>query len=343
MSKPSMRQVANLAQVSIQTVSRVINQPHLVREETRERVEAVIRAVGYTPNATARSLRSNKSRAVGIILNGGSLFGPSSVAPILTYRIQQQGLATLTATFFNDDVKNARVAMNDLLARNVDALVVIAAHKWVADEIVSLAHSYPVVAVTSEELGPDIFRVAVDQEETMRLLVEHFVALSKERICFLAGPDNWLDAAARRDSWNRLTSEYEIQDSICEVKSFYPDEAYLAVADYFGANQLPQALLCANDMLAMGAMRLCWEKRIKIPTDIMVAGIDDTISASYLTPSLTSVTQPLDEVVDCILDLLVAALNEEPARVKLVKPELVIRESTSVSGLPHTKTLPDLA
>lgn len=325
--RPSIRHVAVLAGVSIQTVSRVLNEPDRVRPETRERVLTAIESVGYTPNATARSLRGGRSHVIGFLLNGDSLRGPSSAIPQLVKAADAAGLASLTSVYFEDAPEASRASVDRMLAQNVDAVVVIAARAWAAEEAERIAERVPVVAVQARASADGIHRVSVDQDSTIALAMDHLVERGCGRLGYVAGPHQWFDGAARNEGWETHVRSLGLPAVRVETESFEAAEGHRAAGELL--DDLPDGIVCANDFLAVGLIRRLHEAGQSVPSDCLVVGVDDSHDDAFLVPSLSSVTQPLDLLADRAMDAVQRALTGEPARVDLVEPELVVRESST--------------
>lgn len=328
--KVSMRHVAHRAGVSVQTVSRVLNEPHLVSPDTRERVEAAIAALGYQRDEGARALRTQRSGLVGFMVHGTSVSGPSSAVARMSEAARLAGLSSIVMAVRPTDPVSSRAALDALLGRHVEGIVAIAAQAWAADAAVELARRLPVVLACSRPAPPEIPRVAVDQTRAVELVVEHFDALGLTDALHVQGPMAWFDAQQRSEAWVRIMGERGVEPRIVPA-GFLASEGYEAGRRIVGG-RVPRAVFAVNDYSAYGVMRALHEAGLRVPTDVAVAGVDDGFVDPFTVPSLTSVRQPLDVLADAAVDLLVEAIAGRPPRTVMIEPELRVRESSTPSG-----------
>src|SRR4051812_36273391 len=195
---PRMADVAKLAGVSHQTVSRVLNGMPGVRPETRDRVLEVVTELGYRRNLAARLLASSRSQTVGVVTWGTSQFGPANVLLALEaaarqtpYRLETVNVASLSTEAFRD-------AVDQLLERGVEAMVVIVPHEAILREAQSLNLDIPTVVVEGD-LSEVPLTVGVDNVQGARLATEHLLSLGHETVVHISGPMGWAEAHARRD------------------------------------------------------------------------------------------------------------------------------------------------
>lgn len=324
---PTMRQVALSAGVSIQTVSRVIHDPTKVSVDTRLRVESVIAAMGYSPNATAQTLRSGRSNLLGVVINGSSLRGPSSALACLIRHSVEAGMSTFTAAYIEDDPDASHRQIEMMLGHNIDSAIVIAAKQWAADEAIRLSQQIPVVVVQTSSTSPGLSRVCIDQHATIEIAFHHLRDQGAERIAYIGGPNDWFDGAERNAAWNHLARTETEAIEGCITTGFLPLNGYQAAEKLL--KDPPDAIVCASDLLALGAQRRFLEAGIRCPEDILFIGVDNSLEDEYIIPSLSSINQPLDDLarvtIECTLDL----LDGQPPRVQQIIPSLIIRESTT--------------
>lgn len=326
MAKASMRHVALRARVSVQTVSRVLNEPGKVSPDTRARVQEAIDELGYQPDMAARALRTQRSGLVGFMVHGGSRTGPSSAVARMAETARAAGFSSLVMSVSPDDPGSSQEALDALLARNVEGIVSIAAQQWAADAAVEVARHLPVVLVSSRSGPCELSRVAIDQTHGVRQVVEHFAAQGLTRPLHVAGPLDWFDAEERRRAWVQAMDERGWPVALVQG-SFLPGSGY-TVGQEIAADPLPEAILAANDFVAFGVMRALHDAGHRVPDDVAVVGIDDAITNPYTVPSLSSIRQPIEALADAALELLGDAIAGRPPRTLLIEPELVVRESS---------------
>ena len=197
-----MHDVARLAGVSHQTVSRVINDSPNVKSTTRNRVLDAMRELEYRPNSLARSLATSRTHRIGVISFDVRLFGPGSTLAAIERAAHNRGygIALASMTGLEGDEPGAALAMLD--AQRVDGLIVIAPHQGAIEAMASLPRSMPVVALEAE-YRPDVSVVAVDQRHGARLATQHLLDLGHRTVWHIGGPADWREAEQRVEGWSR--------------------------------------------------------------------------------------------------------------------------------------------
>jgi DNA-binding LacI/PurR family transcriptional regulator len=325
-----MVDVARLAGLSHQTVSRVMNDQPGVVPETRERVLAAIEELGYRRNAFARALVTRSTRLLGVVVFGTSWYGPAGTL----HGIQK---AAREARYFVtvvdlDKLTNATVkrALHVLTEYSPDGIVVIALKRTVSDALREMALGIPTVAVEGGEGTPDIPVVCVDQEEGARLATEHLLSLGHSTVHHLAGPVDWLEAEARMRGWRSclLAAGASIPPVVrgdWTSRSGY--EAGLKMLKHPGIT----AVFAANDQMALGLLMACRETGVRVPEDISVVGFDCMPESEFFAPPLTTVVQDFQAVGRTSIHLLLGMIDHEglPVSRSVIAPKLVVRASTS--------------
>ena len=324
-----MADVAARAGVSHQTVSRVLNDLPGVRPETRDRVLVAVEELRYRRNFAARQLASTHSRTVGVVTWGSSLFGPANVLLALESAAGATGYRLATVNLVSMSTEAFSQAVDQLLARVVEALVVIVPHETVLRRAQSLDLDIPVVVVEGD-LSATPLTVGVDNVQGARIATEHLLSLGHETVVHLAGPQAWAEATARRDGWR---SELERQGRRVPPLRWGGD--WSARSGYLTGLSLARetdvtAVFVANDHMALGLFRALREQERRVPEDVSVVGFDDIPESAYLWPALTTVHQNFAELGRRVMDVLGRVLGGEtqPA-VDLVPNTLVVRESTA--------------
>lgn len=327
--RPSMADVAARANVSYQTVSRVLNEPDIVRPATRERVVEAISALGYTRNRAARALKTTRSSLIGVMTDGSPLFGPSQTTTAIEAAARQAGYGMLLTTVSADAADRELGA--ELLSSDVDGILVVAAHEAMLPVVESASRSTPVIAIASDSLQvPGVEVVGVDQDLGAGLVMEHLVRTEVRRITHLAGPEDWLDARARARGVERSIAALGVDGEILRGGTWDPRSGYEQTLGLIRKG-LPEAIFAANDMMAIGAMAALNEHGVQVPEVVSVVGFDDTQGAEFLTPSLTTVSQPFTDLgrlaVQRLLDQLDGTGTPADSLIA-VPPRLMVRGST---------------
>lgn len=324
---PVMADVARLAGVSHQTVSRVVNGQTNLRPETRERVLRAIDQLGYRPNTAARSLVTRRSATIGVIGSRSGFWGPSTVHRAIQsagrdagYFVSSVNVQVLTREELTD-------AMNHLRDQHVEGIVLIAA----TDEAVDAARAHagngvPVVVVEGDEAKAP-WTVGVDQVAGATLGTRHLIELGHERILHLSGPSSWTEARARLTGYRNAMYDAGLPPQL-QVEGDWSARSGFEAGQRIATRDDVTAVFCANDQMALGLLRSLCEAGRSVPHDISVVGFDDIPEAAYLIPPLTTVRQDFDAVGRRAIQILRSAITGEPAPERLIGPELVVRAST---------------
>jgi DNA-binding LacI/PurR family transcriptional regulator len=323
-----MLDVARVAGVSHQTVSRVLNEHPSVRPETRARVQAAIVELGYRRNPAARALATNRSSTIGLLTATWTRSGPLSTLVAVEEASRSAGLWVSIASLSAYDHESVRSALDHFLDQGVEGIIVIAPVADAVQAALAVAPDVPMVIVApGVDPGSRTLAVGVDQRGGARLLVRHLAELGHTRIAHLAGPRGWLDAAERERGWRE---ELAVQ-GLAPADLLSGD--WTAASGFDAAARLDPAttaVFAANDQMALGLVRALVEQGVRVPQDLSVAGFDDIEIAGYALPPLTTVRQDFDALglaaVRALLGLLSSGSSE---RGTLVEPVLLVRASTA--------------
>lgn len=326
---PTIKEVSRRANVSASTVSRVLNGTVPVADETRQRVLEAIEELDYRPNAFARSLATNRSGGIGVSVNDLSSPFYGAMVNGIEKEAEAAGMHLLVSSGHADAEKERR-ALEFLMERRPDALVVHV--ESIPDlELVDLMQGdVPVVLVGRYLAEMEGRCVYLDNEAGGELATQHLIDHGHERIAHITGPLSYPDSRARLLGHRRALDRAGIAfDERLQVEGdFVEDGGYRAVRRLLDRGVDFTAIFSANDQMAIGALQALREASIRVPEDISVIGYDDVLFARYLTPTLTTVRQPLEEMgraaTRIALDLLEGTEEEVVHRFE---PSLVVRES----------------
>ena len=325
---PGMYDVARLAGVSHQTVSRVLNAHPNVKPETRRRVEAAIAELGYRRNVAARTLVTRRSSTIGVITSTSEHWGPSSTlvsveaaARDAGYYVSVAGLRSLDATGVSD-------ALSYFIDQSVEGIVVIAPEAAMAHMAQPFISSVPVVMVAAgADPAPGVQITSVDQTLGADLATQHLVDLGHTTIGHIAGPEPWFDATARLRGWRTTIRGAGLKLGPLLSGDWTSASGYRAGQQLI-ARGLPSAVFVANDLMALGLIRALHDAKIKVPQHVSVVGFDDMPGAAHLIPGLTTVRQDLESLGRQCIEILLRALGGVPVTLDPIAPTLVVREST---------------
>ena len=324
-----MADVARLAGVSHQTVSRVVNDSMHVRPETRERVLSAMRKLDYRPNPVARALVTGRSRTLGVVSFDTTLYGPASTLFGIERAAHEEGYFVSVVSVRSLDPASVLIAVERLRAQSVDGILIIAPQEAAAQAVLHVPPDMPVVAV---EAGPDraVPVAAVDQVAGAAQATRHLLDLGHRTVWHIAGPPAWLEAHQRIEGWRST-----LEAVGAEVPPLLSGD-WSARSGYELGRRLVTfpdvtAVFVANDQMALGVLRALHEVGRHVPRELSIVGFDDIPEAQYFTPPLTTVRQDFDEMGRQSLMLLldeIAASVRSSSRV-IVQPELVVRSSTA--------------
>ncbi len=331
----TIKDVAARSGVSTQTVSRVINNRPDVAPETRERVEEVIASLGYTPSAIARTLVARRSNTIGVLIAGMRYTGTVATLRGIIDQAASLGLTVLIAELpEGDSLDDPRPAISALVEHHVDGIIMsVPAIGHAVDRIkeVLTDHQDPVVFVKAG-VSDRHSSVLVDNLTAIEDVVDHLVSIGRSRIAHISGPANWQEAEYRRDGWERGLKRHHLDPDpdLCEEGDWSSASGAAAMNALLDRVPDLDAVIAANDRMALGAIHILRGRGLSIPEDVAIAGFDDIDEAAWFAPPLTSVVQPLTEMGRQAVQRLWSEFNgSETAPVAIpLRAELIIREST---------------
>ncbi len=326
-----MHDVAALAGVSHQTVSRVLNDHPRVRPETRQRVLDAIAQLGYRRNSAARALVTRRTGTIGVVTSGSALFGPTSTLIALEHAARDAGLFVSVATVPTWGADQVSTVLEHFMSQGVDGVVVIAAHDDAVVAVQAFDEPVPIVMVGPKNLPGPLHSVAVDQYAGGRLAVRHLLELGHRDVVHLAGPVDWLDARWRIEGWRDELAAAGIRAGEPIPGDWSAQRGY-DVGRELAAGELPTAVFAANDQLALGLLRAFAEAGLRVPTDVSVVGFDDVDGSAHFFPPLTTVRQEFGALGRRCMELLLGAIAGECVDSGLIAPSIMVRAS---SGPPR--------
>lgn len=324
---PNIFDVARLAGVSHQTVSRVVNGSASVRPATRERVERAILQLRYSPSPQARALVTRRTRTIGLIAPSVADHGPNVIAMHFNLAAREARYRVDTVSVAGDDPVGVRSTIEALLRQRVDGIVLIVIDTGVLEMVRGLELGIPVVASASTQRRSPIL-VSIDQYRGARSAVRHLAELGYERIMHLTGPPRATDSMERVRGWRDELAEWRLSLPEPMVGDWTPESGHRLGREI--QVEPGTAVFASNDLMAAGLMAALRERGLSVPRDVSVVGFDDVPEAAYLYPPLTTVRQDFAALGELMMQKVLVALEEhEPISPDTPLPtRLVVREST---------------
>lgn len=327
--KPVMADVARLAGVSHQTVSRVINGSSSIRPATKERVEQAISELGYRPNTAARALVTRRSGIIGIIGTNDALYGPSSIQRSVEEAARAAGYFSSMVPLADLTREALRDSLDHLARQSVEAIVMIAAQ----EDALAVAHAadpgVPLIVVEGDLSGRGL-SVGVDQIDGARQATQHLIDLGHRAIDHVAGPASWTEAKGRRIGYEETMRDNGLAARETLVGDWTPARGYEIGCELVRRKDAT-AVFVANDQMAIGVLHAFVQNGIRIPEDVSVVGFDDIPESGYLNPALTTIRQEFKAVGQRAIELVIATLGGSTLDVPLLSPELIVRDSTATT------------
>ena len=329
----SLTDIARAARVSIATVSRVINEPEVVREDTRSRVRRAIERLHFQPNRVARRLRqrNGRRRLIGLVIPE---IGNPHFADIVR-GVEDAAYAEKFAVMLcnaDDNLEKERFYFDILRAESVDGVIVPPIQDSDPVLLDALANKLPLIAIDRRLGDSSVDSILVDNRNGAQAAMEHLISRGYRSIAHMAGPQVNFTSRERKDAWSDTLARHGIKARKEHIWwGTNQHESGVAGAEcLLSLRNRPRAIFIANNLMAAGALEVISRRGLKVPDDIAIVGFDDPPWAKWLRPALTTVRQPTHEMGRLAFSLLLRRLNDPKASVQhIVLPtELMIRESS---------------
>lgn len=331
--KPSGRitaqMVADHAGVSLSAVSRTFTKGASVSKDTRRKVEQAAVELGYRPNRLARGLMTGRTELVGLAANTFSNPTFMQVFDLFTRRLQARGLRPLLANLAGE--RDAESAFDMMLQYQVDAVIIASSNPPEGFAQSCQAAGMPVVNVFGRKQAVDsVPVVTVDNIAGGRLAAEAMLARGIRRAAFMGGPAS---SVASQDRGEGFCGAFETGGGQVLARMFAGDYAYesgrRAALDLLGRNTGLQGLFCGDDIIALGALDVCRDRGLRVPEELSVIGFDNMDMAAWSPYQLTTIRQPIAEMVDAAISQIAARLEDagQPLVSRIFPCELIERAS----------------
>ena len=333
--RATIKEVASVAGVSTQTVSRVINERPDVSPETRRKVQEVIKELSYRPSALARSLISQRSHTLGVVTAGLKHIGPSRTLSGITSAAEEAGYSVLLKELPSYDTEDITPIFQAFLSRHVDGIIwavpeVGENRKWVNAPPTDI--EVPLVYLTMEPRN-NLSIVSIDNYLGGRMAMSHLLEQGYSRIGHVSGPLDWWEARQRMSAWRDALTEagLDADDSHCVEGTWSSASGALAAEKLFDQYQDMDSVFVANDQMALGVMQFFWEKRLRIPDDIGIVGFDNIAESAFFSPPLTTVQQDQNNVSKIAVAEIIKIIESDWQGLDPVDPKSIILSPTLVA------------
>ncbi len=338
-ARATITQVAERAQVSIATVSRVLNNvPHQVSTATRRRVLRAIRELEFRPNALARSLHQRRTHTIGLIIPDISNAYYAEIARGIEEALSGQQY-TLIACNTDRQVDRISSYLATLCEKQVDGII-LGGGGTLNGRHMAAFQGCGVRTVLIGRYGVDLPAIRVDNVKGAWEAAQHVLTLGHRRIAILAGPNSSTTTADRLTGYRQACAEagVRIPREWCLYGDLRPEFGREAADRLMAGKSRPTAILAINDQMAIGAMRAVHRLGLRVPEEVSVVGFDDIALASFVTPALTTMALPLHHMGVAAGEMILRALTGEPEpREVWFKPQLVVRESSAAPAVDRKR------
>lgn len=329
-----IREIARRAKVSTATVSRAINRVPTVDPQLAKRVWKVVDELGYYPNTQARALVSGRSRIFGLIVSEiTNPFFPEIVQTFENLAVENNYEILLTSTIH--DPKRMEMAVRRMIERRVDGVAILT---FGMEESLLEHLRFRKVPLVFIDVGPNaegIINIRINYINGIRQAVQHLAALRHSRIAFVTGPPNLKSALARREAFKTAMAEIGLASDLIVEGDHHMEGGMRGLVELMALSNRPTAVICSNDMSAIGVMREAYDRSIRIPDDLSLIGFDDIRLAEFTIPPLTTVRMSQRELAQIAFEaLLKEAAQDSPSQDRIeyeLITNLVLRRSTALA------------
>lgn len=335
---PSMQDVARLAGVSTQTVSRVMNNHPYVTEQKRKNVQDAIDALGYRMNATASALSSGRTRTIGVVTVSSGSYASAITLSAIENAAEKQNYGVVSAHISEPGTDSITAALLRLERQGAEAIILAAPLPTPDARIESLVQRMPTVTIGGSPISK-ASSLDVDQEEVARIATKHLLSLGHHTVWHVSGPGEWADAIGRITGWRG-----ELQLSGRPVPEVIRGD-WTAASGYqagleIGAIPHATAVFVANDEMAFGVIQGLQARGKNVPEDVSIVSVDDIPLAAYCSPALTTVAQPFAELGESAVQILTRRLEAAEETPDASGHELVGNSAVDSHISPAASTHP---
>lgn len=326
--QPNIYDVARLAKVSHQTVSRVLNNNPSIRPETKNRVLKAMESLGYRPSLAARALASSRSKMLGILSSDTDFTGPAAMVHHMEAAARAQGYFVVTVGIDANDEDSVRSGIDHLMKLGIEGLALVTPQLRAVEIARAAVSGIPVVTLDSM-YRMDELAVSVDNFAGGAAATQHLIDLGHRNIVHISGPQGWFESTTRAAGYTATMLNANLTPQVIDG-DWQIDTGYRIGKKLDVDSKGVTALFIANDRMSFGFMHAMRERGIEVPKRLSIVGFDDLEEATYSSPPLTTLRQDFKELGNRAMNLLLSEISgTSTKKLDRLIPELIKRGSTA--------------
>jgi LacI family transcriptional regulator len=327
----TIKDVAKHANVSIATVSHVINDTRFVADETKNKVLSSMEELNYKPNAVARSLRKKESLIIGMVLPDNTNPYFAEMAWSIELASRNQGYSVILCNS-DGDIKKEKFYINLLIEKQVDGVILVSAGESTENFLLLRESKIPTVMVDRDSPNVNTDSVQIDNAACGEMATTHLIELGHERIACITGPREVTPSFDRLTGYKNAIKSHgsALSEAYIIRGDFKPHGGYLAAKKLMKLEHPPTAIFACNDLMAYGVIHAIAEAGFNVPQDFSLVGFDDIYLSTYINPPLTTIRQPRLEMGKEAVSTLITRIKNDVnySRSVVLSAELIVRSST---------------
>ena len=326
--QPNIYDVARLAKVSHQTVSRVLNNNPSIRPETKSRVLKAMESLGYRPSLAARTLASSRSKMLGILSSDTDFTGPAAMVHHMEAAARAQGYFVVTVGIDANDEESVQSGIDHLMKLGIEGLALVTPQLRAVEIARAAVSGIPVVTLDSM-YRMDELAVSVDNFAGGAAATQHLIDLGHRNIAHISGPQGWFESTTRAAGYTATMLNANLTPQVIDG-DWLIDTGYRIGKKLDIESKGLTALFIANDRMSFGFMHAMRERGIDVPTRLSIVGFDDLEEATYSSPPLTILRQDFKQLGERAMNLLLSEISgTSTKKLDRLIPDLIVRGSTA--------------
>ena len=326
--QPNIYDVARLAKVSHQTVSRVLNNNPSIRPETKSRVLKAMESLGYRPSLAARALASSRSKMLGILSSDTDFTGPAAMVHHMEAAARAQGYFVVTVGIDANDEESVQSGIDHLMKLGIEGLALVTPQLRAVEIARAAVSGIPVVTLDSM-YRMDELAVSVDNFAGGAAATQHLIDLGHQNIAHISGPQGWFESTTRAAGYTATMLNANLTPQVIDG-DWLIDTGYRIGKKLDIESKGLTALFIANDRMSFGFMHAMRERGISVPSRLSIVGFDDLEEATYSSPPLTTLRQDFKQLGERAMNLLLSEISgTSTKKLDRLIPDLIVRGSTA--------------